>query len=132
MKLAGTRESYQYYSGKASDVCRQLSLAALGIIWIFKTDQPGGVIRISHPLLWSAGCAVLALAFDLLQYIYGSIAWGLFNRNKELKLGLNEEADFGVPRGINWPTNGFFYLKLASVGACYGFLLHYLYSALFR
>ena len=70
---------------------------------------------------------------DLLQYIYGSIAWARFHRYKELNLrrdGLPNTTEFLAPRWINWPTNVFFYSKIALTIATYGYLLRHIASAL--
>jgi sugar/nucleoside kinase (ribokinase family) len=41
MKLSEVRDAYETLSGKASEIARQLSLAGIAVIWIFKsgTDQ---------------------------------------------------------------------------------------------
>jgi len=127
MKLEDTRQAYYDATGKASDITRQLALAAIAIVWIFKIDQPKGAMAVPHALLWPSVLAIAALSFDLLQYVYRSAAWGIFNRYKELKTNLNEEAEFEAPTGLNWPSLAFFVLKLIAVGACYVGLFKYLF-----
>ena len=39
MKLRNYRQTYYDYSGKASDIARQLSFAGIAIIWIFKIQK---------------------------------------------------------------------------------------------
>jgi len=38
MKLAQARGHYEYFSGKASDISRQLGFAGIALIWVFKTQ----------------------------------------------------------------------------------------------
>ncbi len=132
MKLENTRQAYYDSTSRASELSRQLSFAALAIVWIFKTDQPGGSIGVPHALLWPSALAVFSLGFDILQYIYGSVAWGIYNRHKEKRIGLNDEQEFSAPPYINWPTNIFFYLKISAVLVCYVGLLRYLFQAIWH
>ena len=39
MKLSDYRETYYEFSGKASDVTRQLAFAGIAIVWIFKIEE---------------------------------------------------------------------------------------------
>ncbi len=39
MKLSDYRETYYEFSGKLSDVSRQLSFAGIALIWLFKLDS---------------------------------------------------------------------------------------------
>jgi hypothetical protein len=130
MKLEDTRGAHDDASGKAGDISRQLALAALAVVWIFKTNQPTGIISVPQALILPSAMAIASLAFDLLQYVYATIAWAQFNRYMEKKTKLNEEKIFNAPRWINWPTNVFFYLKIVTMIVCYVFLLNYLLRAI--
>ncbi len=132
MNFETTRATLDYYTGKVSEISRQLALAAIALVWIFKTDQPRGGMLIPQALYWPAACAIAALACDLFQYTYASIAWGQFNRRKEKEVGLNDKAEFYAPRWINWPSNIFFYLKLVLVMICYALLLAYLFETIVK
>jgi len=66
MKLDDIREQYWFYSGKASDISRQLALAGIGVVWIFKVDQPG-LPKIPDALRAPMAFLVLALFFDFFQ-----------------------------------------------------------------
>ena len=46
MKLQGYRADFYTYSGKASDLSRQLAFAGIALIWLFKKDDAG---RLSIP-----------------------------------------------------------------------------------
>jgi hypothetical protein len=126
MKLKEARESYYYYSGKASDRVRQLAFAGIALIWILKIDDRGNQ-AIPEILIIAAVFIVAGLGFDLLQYLYGSAAWGIFHRCKENKR-TKENSQFQAPAKINWPTNAFFWLKAVSIIISYCFILFFLFN----
>ena len=66
MRLQDYRETFYEFTGKASDITRQLSFAGIAIIWIFKKET-GTALTVPHELLWPGVLIVLALFFDLLQ-----------------------------------------------------------------
>lgn len=53
MQLKDTRESYQFFSGKASEIVRQLGFAGIAVIWVFKVTV--GDRQIVPPELLPAG-----------------------------------------------------------------------------
>jgi hypothetical protein len=115
-KLSHFREKeYYYFSGKASELCRNLAFAGIAIIWIFKVDKTG--MSIDKKLILPLISFVATLAFDLFQYIWGTIIWGFFVRKQEknLKDVATEDPELEAPAWYNWPTNIFFYLKAVSV-----------------
>ena len=82
MKLEDARENYYYYSQKTSEIVRQLGFAGIAVIWVFKTEVEGKIVV--PPELLSAGkLIVIGLGFDLLHYVAGTLAWGVFNGIKE-------------------------------------------------
>jgi len=97
------KDSYEF-SGKASDISRQLAFGAIAVIWLFKTDTPTGYITIPPDRIWPGILIVAALAADLLQYVAGSSGllcslsrkkanwlvlpiWGLFEIKMALVIG---------------------------------------------
>ena len=124
MNLKDAREFYYFNSGKTSDLVRQLGLAGLAVVWIFKYDVLG-VPKIPAPLLMPLVLIVCGLALDLLQYAVATGIWGIFQRTKE-RAGVSEEAEFTAPPQFNWPALIFFWLKVISIGAAYYFLLAHL------
>ena len=128
MKRADAHKAYQDLSDRASQNVRQLGIAALAVIWIFHpSDSPD--LRFPTVLL-KAGCfAVAALAADFLQYAYGTAAWGLLHRKKELA-GVAPDEDFKAPRSINWPSTLLFWLKTLAIVVTYIYLLIYFAQAL--
>ena len=117
MKLGDTRAAYEALSGKASDIVRQLSLAGVGLIWLFKTETGSPAILDIH-LLRAALFIFLALFFDFLQYLYGTTIWFIYFRYKE-KQGTTEEMEFQAPASLNWMTWTLFYLKATLVLIAY-------------
>ena len=121
MKPNEAREIYYFNSGKASDIVRQLGLAAIAIAWVFKTDQAGHPV-IPRGLIVTAAWAIITLSLDALQYLYATAAWGILQRRKELL----RQDEFLAPAVINWPTLVFFWAKCLAVSIAYSFILKYL------
>ncbi len=124
VKLADCRAAYQELSGKASDLSRTLSLSAIAIIWVFKSDTSNGP-SIPSELVVPGFFVVSSLALDLLQYVAGTAAWGGYGRIKELS-GVSANEEFQAPRWLNWPATTFFYGKLTCVAVAYFLLLRFL------
>lgn len=89
MKLKDARDNYYFYTGKASELVRQLGLAGIAVIWLFKKEV-AGVPKIPEELLLPLVLIVLGLALDLLQYVSASIIWGVFQRWKEKRVEEDE------------------------------------------
>lgn len=123
MILKDARDLYYYFSGKTSDLVRQLGLAGIAVIWIFRGDAHGAP-KIPEALFCPLILIVVGLAFDLLHYAVATAIWGCFQRYKEVRV--TEEDEFKAPRIINWPSILCFALKTISVIAAYVYLLGYL------
>jgi len=128
MNINDYRETYYALSGKASDVCRQLAFAGIALIWIFKEDK-GGPLAVPDALLLPAALFVIALALDLVQYVYGSLAWGAFSRYHEGRQ-ISATAELSAPMYINWPTLFCFWLKLTLCIVSYALVLTHIASLL--
>jgi hypothetical protein len=124
MKLKDARENYYFHSGKTSDLVRQLALAGIAVIWLFKYEVIG-VPKVPSQLLVPLVLIVLGLAFDLLQYAVATVLWGFIQRSKE-RAGLGEDVEFLVSPLLNWPALVFFGLKVASIGVAYYLLFRHL------
>lgn len=127
MKKKDSQEYYNYNTGKVSDIARQLGLAGIALIWIFKAGTgPGGVGKIPEALQLPLFLIVLGLSFDFLQYLAASLFWGLYNtwgRPKKAK----PDDEFEAPSQINWPAIFFYWGKVVAIGAAYYFLLGFVY-----
>ncbi len=128
MKLKDCRENYNYFSGKTSDIVRQLGFAGIALIWIFKNDTDGQQL-VPAELVPPATLIVVALIFDLLHYISGTAVWGIYNRMQE-KARITQEQEFLAPLKINWPTNFFFWGKTVIMVVAYFQLLRFLANRL--
>ncbi|MCZ6755846.1 MAG: hypothetical protein O7E49_11085 [Gemmatimonadetes bacterium] len=122
--------AYEDYSRLTSANVRQLSFAALAVVWLFRPEgMPGGVL-LPRALLLAAILSICALTCDFLQYVYGTIAWGTLHRSKE-KNKVSATEEFEAPHQINWPTNTFFAAKAVFVASAYVVLLKHLSGTLF-
>jgi hypothetical protein len=134
MKLSEAREAYEGLSGKASDIIRQLSLAALALVWIFKQGDSANTASIDIALIRGAGLAIAAVVCDLLQYLAATSIWYRFFSAEQDKVAqtlpadkLPEEQLVIPPDDINTPIWVFFWLKAALMIAAYAlFLLPFL------
>ena len=84
MKLEYYKSEYSAFSGLASSTSRQLALAGIALIWVFKTQGQAGY-KLPNELLLPVICLIVSLGSDLLQYVSGSIIWGSFHRHHEKK-----------------------------------------------
>ncbi len=135
MNLEVARNAYESFSGKASDIVWQISLAGVGLIWVFKS-APGMAgtadahISLDPALLRAAVFIFLALLCDLLQYLVGTSIWFVFYRYKEGK-GTDESSEFLAPPQLNWPMWVLFYLKSAMMLVAYAvYIIPFLFSRL--
>jgi hypothetical protein len=118
--------NYYAHTGSASTVARQLALAGIAIVWIFKTDQSDGRIAIPMPLIWAALFMILSLAMDLGQYVLLSGAWWLFSRAKDRDSTIDADTQFLAPGNINTPGELLWLLKIALMLVGYAFIIGYL------
>lgn len=128
MNLREAREHYYFHTGKVSDIVRQLALGGIAVVWLFRSGDGSSVV-LPVSLLLPLKLIVLGLAFDLLQYAFGSALWGFFQWRRE-RNGTSECEEFKAPRAINWPALGFFWVKVVAVAVAYWQLLNYLASVL--
>ena len=127
MRLEDVKNAYETLSGTASSIIRQLSLAGIGLIWLFNIGT-GIKPALPQQLLQAALFIFLALFFDLLQYLVGTFTWFAYFRIKE-RAGTPEDAEFLAPAWINWPTWFLFSVKAACMLVAYlGFILPFLFT----
>lgn len=128
MKLKDSRENYYFYSGKLSDIMRNLAILGFGLAYLFgelKNIATQKVIKFFIVFLF------VALLLDFFQYVYGTIAWDVFNRKKEKEHKLNENSKFIVHGGINILTAILFYLKIVFIIMAYLCFILYFYKNYF-
>lgn len=117
MKLEHVRSAYQDYTEKASEIVRQLGFAGIALIWLFRDETAGDPV-ISAALLPAGLLIIAALASDLLQYVVGSLVWGIYNRRHE-RAGVSEDQEFTAHPMLNWPALFFFWGKIISIVVAY-------------
>jgi hypothetical protein len=120
-------KDFYEFSGKASEISRQLAFAAIAVIWLFKTDMPTGHPTIPHDLIVPGILIIAALAIDLLQYITATVTWRLYYRHLEKKhiARVSEHSKW-----LELPIWGLFGIKIVLVIVAYIFILLFLVSAL--
>lgn len=129
MKLKDARDNYYFFSGKTSDITRQLGLAGIALVWLYKVER-AGVTKLPVELQTPLVLIVLGLTLDLLQYAVATGVWGVYQRHKE-KSGIGETVDFEAPSSINIPTIALFIGKVGCVVAAYALLLNHIYVTIF-
>ena len=124
VKRADVIQTYQQRSTTASTICRQLAFAGIAIVWLFRSNPKASALtaQLEPEFVLAALFIVFGLAFDLTQYIYGSLAWGILNRVLE-KRNISRELEFTVHPAINWPALACFWLKLICVAFAYATIL---------
>ncbi len=132
MKLSDYKTAFYEASGTASTVGRAAALAGIALIWVFRVDQ-SGVLRIQQGLLGPAALLAVGLALDLLQYIIGSLTWGLFLKLHESKLKdpATEDPELSHSVWLSRPIWAAFWLKLAVIGVGYGWLAVFIWRTWF-
>lgn len=127
MSLEQFREARDVFSSAASASARRLAFAGIAIVWLFRTGEGMGS-KLPDPLLLPVLLFAATLALDLLHYLVATVIWSVFCRLKE-----NQEVCSGTPLDapawFNWPTNLFFYSKIASVALGYVLMIRFLYVA---
>ena len=127
MNLKDARDNYYFNSGKTSDNVRQLALAGIAVVWIFKFDV-NGIPKVPPELLLPLALITFGLAIDVVQYAVGTACWGIYQRWKEQRV--DEKAEFKAPREINWAALTFFVIKVVAVVSAYFFILKYVAAKL--
>jgi hypothetical protein len=140
MNLKEANELITDRTAKLGDIIRQLALAGIGIIWIFKKDVAGQA-AIPRDLFRPGILIITSLALDLLQYTITSILWIAYYRIKENEfkrrktLGRKTDTarieelgkiEFEIPDWFNRLQYFFFWTKVFSIVIAYYFLLSYL------
>ena len=111
MKLENYKTSGHKYTEKASDICRQLNFAGIGIVWIIITtylDLNLADSLIIYPLVLIS----LSLMLDVFHYILGGYFWTSFYGKKEKEV-VKADEDIKSPR---WKSNILYVLYYSKLG----------------
>lgn len=107
MKLKEVRDDYYHFSGKVSDLSRNLCFSGIAVIWILRTEPEKG-IEFDRSLLFILGVFVVSLALDLAQFLTQTIIWGVYNKLNHIKgVKLDQEVNpkewfNGLPLLLFW------------------------------
>jgi hypothetical protein len=92
---------YQAYSAQVSPIARTLALTAIAVVWLFANGRPGSSLasvvvlhrlEATPSLQFALALALGELMADLLQYLWGSMAWASYRWSLEQIL-LNDNFD---------------------------------------
>lgn len=114
MILSKAWEAYEYYSGKASEITRQLAFAGIAIIWLFSLENKNGV-TLPVSLLIPLSALIFSLSLDLLHYVVASFMWRGFYRRHRIKYGNEENANVSAPNYIQVILMFFYTFKIVAV-----------------
>jgi len=99
MKLADVIDAKSYYSGKTSDITRQLTFAGIAVVWLLRDSNATHPVPAS--LLPALVAYVTALSLDIVHYATSTITWTRYYYSLVGK-GIGEEEKFDEPKRINW------------------------------
>lgn len=124
MKLKDYKNTYEYFSGKLSDICRSLSFMGFGVVWILI----GGIEnlkpdKIPFALKLVLIGLVLSLLIDVLHYTYQTTVWYCYFRYLEKKDGTDSDRKHTAPIWITRVAWILFWLKIGLMFASYVALL---------
>jgi hypothetical protein len=125
IKLSEIRKAFEEYSGRTSDLARQLAFAGIAIIWLLRVGDKTGDIKFSNSLLWPLGGFIIAVGCDLIQYLYYTIAWRIID-SAESKRDKNPNREVSVSKRIHWIPWILFGAKIVLIIVGYIFLLRYM------
>lgn len=114
-----------YFSGKVSEIARQLGFAGIGVIWVFKVGT-GENQAVPITLVPAALLLVLGLSFDFIHYLTATTLWHILTKRAQ-QAG---RGDFVAPPWINTPAWLLFIAKTTAIGSAYVYLIVYLTLAI--
>src|SRR5687768_10790533 len=92
-------QAFDRYVTKANDLVRQLALAGIAVVWVFRETTATGAVNVPAQLRWAAILFVLCLTLDLIHYLYGT--WDTSTRLEEIKT----QEDGAIASGTPWPAD---------------------------
>lgn len=122
MKLNEFRQTYYSATRRVSQICQTSSLGGIGVVWALKSGT--SITQLTDLLIQSLVCFFLALALDLAQYVWRTVAWGVMAtcREKGLPSRDGDQEVLDPPSWVNCVALIFFALKVLVMLAGFGFL----------
>lgn len=130
-KLQTFRQYHYDATAKVSENTRTLALAAIAVVWLFKTEK-NGAYHIPESLLLPLALVIVALALDFFQHVFRSISWQVAYLHQEKRLNnseITEETEVYAPDYINLVSYVLFYGKVIVLVAAYHKLLLYFWGS---
>jgi hypothetical protein len=122
IKVSEFRDRSFEYTSKSSDIIRQLILAGVAIIWLFKDKNKNELDHFAiYPLAFLAGAALL----DLIQYVAGGLIWILeYYKQQNLHNRIDDEVE--VPEQKSFVIWLFWGVKILLTLTAYVFIIIFL------
>jgi len=114
------QDYFAYYTQKSGDIVRQLGLVGVGIVWTMHTILNEKSINLELKCILFI--ISISLAIDLMQYVVGSILWGINWHNAS-----TGAASHTCKKTI-WTTVGFIAVKITVMCVAYIQLILYFWS----
>lgn len=112
MKLGDIRDDYYTYSGKLSDISRNMCFAGIAVIWALRLGEAGSSgIPYSDKLLTPLVYFALSLAMDFIQYAWSTAATGIVN-SVYWKKHKDNDVEVEFPSWLNHISILLFFIKL--------------------
>jgi hypothetical protein len=125
MKLGKIRETYHAATRRVTEITQTSSLGGLGAVWLLRPQSEGALIP--SDLMLPLIAFVVALALDLFQFVWRSLAFALLSAYRRWQFKLSARVDEDAvevgknPIFINVFSWGFFIGKVAAM--IFGFVL---------
>ena len=78
-KMKDVQDDFYTFSGKASELTRQLALAGIAVVWIFKTTTITNQIKLENELIEILKQLIICLLFDFAHAFIPSLVYGIMN-----------------------------------------------------
>lgn len=131
------KNDHYFFTGKLSDITRNLSFMGFGAVWILA----GGLEYFQNkdvnlPFIWIMLFLSISLVLDLFQYTYQSFfTYCMFSKTEKIdekrkKLG-KEPGVYTHSKKCNYPSYTLTILKVISMITAYSLLIRYLILTIF-
>jgi hypothetical protein len=127
-KLKDLKEDFYAFSSKTSDITRQLALAGIAIIWIFKISS-AQKIELAPSTVPILKLLIVSLLLDFCHAFIPSITYGILS-NGHRKNGKTDESEVAYSLWWTLPEWFFFIAKIALLLWAYVCLWRFLNSSL--
>ena len=129
MKLSEFKTDFYEFSGVASSCSRQIAMAGIALLWLFKYGDTPDTYTLPIELFLPALFLIASLGSDLIQYVLGAVIWGGFHRYHEKRRSSeDDDPSIEAPPYYSYPIYFFFGLKIIFVLSAYFLILSFALS----